>query len=137
MSTTTHTPGPWRIEGEFDADTGVSVVSDLGGGTGLICELGPWCGEWDENEIADALLIAAAPDLLASLKETKDAAAVLMLLIADFARIYEIDLELMIDQRLFDGFGVRAQAAIAKAEGTSPGRANQSSEPTQPTEAKL
>ena len=132
----THTPGPWRIEGEFDAETGVSVVADLDGGTGLICELEQLCGEWDESEIGDAHLIAAAPELLASLKETKDAAAVLMLLIADFTRIYEIDLELMIDQRLFDGFGVRAQAAIAKAEGTSPGRANRSSGPTRPTEAK-
>ena len=29
------------------------------------------------------------------------------------------------------------QEVVAKAEGTPPGRANQSSEPTQPTEAKL
>ena len=70
-----HTPGPWRIEGEFDADTGVSVVADLDGELGLICELEQLCGDWDESEIADALLIAAAPELLEGLKETKDAAA--------------------------------------------------------------
>jgi hypothetical protein len=66
---------------------------------------------------------AAAPELLEALKAMMhyDTIAAMM--------------SLPIGKQMRDIYG-QASAAIAKAEETSPGRANQSSEPPQPTEAK-
>ncbi len=57
-----HTPGPWFIEGPDPAKTNPNM--------------GLWCVESGSNvandcTYADALLIAAAPDLLAALREIK------------------------------------------------------------------
>lgn len=65
--TTTHTPGPWRI----DAD-GVVAGDPEGfqpfGSCG--CCGSPWMsGDSDDQKRADARLIAAAPELLTALQE--------------------------------------------------------------------
>jgi len=66
MSEEKHTKAPWRIDGEpFDAEVGVDIigVDDI-----TICEVHPLCEDWTNEEIANARLIAAAPELLAALK---------------------------------------------------------------------
>ena len=62
MTNTEHTPGPWQVEG---------VPKGRRPWVGRIAE-GRWaalaCGYTDEEAEANARLIAAAPDLLASLE---------------------------------------------------------------------
>ena len=59
-----HTPGPWRIDGQFDAEVSVEIFS----GEILVCEIGPFLEDWHETEIANTRLMAAAPDLLDALR---------------------------------------------------------------------
>lgn len=54
-----HTPGPWFNTSENDQATGSVGTNPLANNIALC---------WSENAKADARLIAAAPDLLASLK---------------------------------------------------------------------
>jgi hypothetical protein len=60
-----HTPGPWRLcfDGQIDGNNGIKV-----------CSL-PWDSYRDMNQnpedAANALLIAAAPDLLEACKEAE------------------------------------------------------------------
>jgi len=61
-----YAPSPWRIAGRFDADATVSIVYGEGGWT--ICTLEPPIEVWQPDEIANARLIAAAPELLEALK---------------------------------------------------------------------
>lgn len=56
----THTPGPWRF---IETRIGISVLAER---SGQIIAKSPFR---DEQGRADALLIAAAPELLAALKE--------------------------------------------------------------------
>lgn len=91
MSQTTHTAGPWNAfyKAKYD-EWHVSVPIS---GSGMKHTLFP-DGLRSENREADARLIAAAPELLAALKET---------------------LEIAI--RNEDGdFAVRARAALSKAQ---------------------
>jgi len=60
-----HTPGPWQIEGKYQGDTGSLYLSTMH--PMPIFELQPIVGTEAEH-IANAQLIAAAPDLLAALK---------------------------------------------------------------------
>ena len=53
----THTPGPWLIE---PTDTSKAIVTD----DCVICEMAVWAYEHQKEIEANALLIAAAPDLL-------------------------------------------------------------------------
>jgi hypothetical protein len=67
-----HTPGPWRA---FAHDWGIGVCSycEVREYSGDICsapEVGANSHRPREQDIANALLIAAAPDLLEALKET-------------------------------------------------------------------
>lgn len=55
-----HTPGPWKVSA-IHRDTTVVMADRL-----IVCEVGRNAGIWPEIK-ADALLIAAAPDLLAAL----------------------------------------------------------------------
>ena len=55
-----HTPGPWRAQ--CDEEGFWQVISD----DGLICDISQWS---DHTDAADAHLIAAAPALLAAIKE--------------------------------------------------------------------
>lgn len=119
-----HTPGPWRVEGCRIMAAGESHVALIDACGGNDC----YVTATDD----DMRLIAAAPDLLVALKETIAAASAALRVVA------EIDLPTRLapmmgspesrQQALVDemkmagvenGFGVRANAAIAKAEGKS------------------
>jgi hypothetical protein len=68
-----HTPGPWRERRESTRETArnhwqvIAASPHLEGKTQVVCELnGPWK---EENYEANANLIAAAPALLAALRQ--------------------------------------------------------------------
>jgi len=63
---TKHTPGPWNLEESIHAHRGHYVGKD-----GDLCQRFPWEPFNEESRamaLANARLIAAAPDLLAALK---------------------------------------------------------------------
>lgn len=60
-----HFPAPWRIEGQFDDDVTVEIRS---ADDRLVCEIEPFTGEWTEEEIANARLIAGAAERYTALK---------------------------------------------------------------------
>ena len=68
-----HTPGPWTVGGRFAYDTTdgsdmfqYTIVGQIGGKEGrTIAEVGLWRDR--PNALADACLIAAAPELLEAL----------------------------------------------------------------------
>jgi hypothetical protein len=66
-----HTPGPWAVEGESGNDGEAEViVSDKRTVCWTACSLNEDGEDFNSNEDrANAGLIAAAPDLLAALKE--------------------------------------------------------------------
>lgn len=96
-----HTPGPWRID--EPNDWGIEIVGRPTWG----CERNGVKGEWDvaklerldcdEETMANARLIAAAPDLLEALQV--------------FVHGFELD------QNFFGAEMEKARAAIAKAGG--------------------
>ena len=62
-----HTPGPWEIHPYADNE------GDIHGGDGkLVCMMRQGDTDPEDDWSADARLIAAAPDLLAALKELVD-----------------------------------------------------------------
>lgn len=67
MSKTKHTPGPWKVgeENEFEAYEFVSITTESGVQIGDVSSDG--CV--DDETHANARLIAAAPDMLAALKQ--------------------------------------------------------------------
>ena len=69
-----HTPGPWIVEAtgprKRKPPTLVMVVAERGGMPGLIVSQ----GSVEERDIANARLIAAAPDLLSMLQELRQMA---------------------------------------------------------------
>ncbi|WP_107327721.1 hypothetical protein [Agrobacterium pusense] len=62
--TVKHTPGPWQIEGRYDVEFGSLYLSTIH--PMPIFELQPLVGSRDVH-LANARLIAAAPDLLEAL----------------------------------------------------------------------
>ena len=85
-----HTAGPWD-----EVDLFIVTASDS-----VICKLGGWDEEYADEQAANARLIAAAPELLASLIEMTRA--------WDHIK----------DANLVDGSSIRvARAAIRKATG--------------------
>ncbi|MEY4441048.1 MAG: hypothetical protein RL442_48 [Pseudomonadota bacterium] len=93
--TTTHTPGPWTIHPQGEANH-YAVILD--GGKWLAAL--QFNGELMEaKQLANAKLIAAAPDLLAVLQELQGSAA--------YWSEYDVPL----------GITDRIQAALAKATG--------------------
>ena len=103
------TPGPWR-------HMGVYVFGGSGDQTVILGRAAYADVSFREAE-ANARLIAAAPDLYEALKEMRNACAAAMRVIAtDALAVTEWEAEL---RRIgvTDGFGVRANAALAKAEG--------------------
>lgn len=105
-----HTPGPWTFDGDNPANQGFDVALSDGGAiaTAYYCE----DGEGRDEAEANARLIAAAPELLAALKEL---AACLM----DGNETWDAP----DDTPVYDtipaftiGLAKRVSAAIAKAE---------------------
>jgi hypothetical protein len=109
----TFTPGPWRARVKR---TGESwwVVAPKDNGEGYLAEC---VARQDANE-ANAHLIAAAPDLLASCKELREALAGAMRVIStsDQADLTDCFVEEMERIGIVDGIGIRADTAIQKAE---------------------
>ena len=86
----THTPGPWVVT-DPDMDGFMSIKARID--DSYICRTYGWEAEYADEERANALLIAAAPDLLSALDEI-----------------------VAISDRKHDAWD-RAKAAIAKAKG--------------------
>ncbi len=61
----TYTPGPWK--------QGKSVVENVSAGSALVCRTFSR-GRFSDEHIANARLIAAAPDLLEVVKELQESA---------------------------------------------------------------
>jgi hypothetical protein len=71
MSEAKHTPGPWELEAfKVDGMLLFQITAPNGSGPGgnLILDDASIEGETDEEQIANARLIAAAPELLEALK---------------------------------------------------------------------
>ncbi len=101
-----NTPGPWKAErpnGMIKTENGVLV--------GMAYGDNPECNE-DDRQIANARLMAAAPDLLAALKDADDALEDLRVpASAGPNRFERVVLDVL----------VKIRAAIAKAEGKDVG----------------
>ena len=99
---TKHTPGPWKVFNLSDAYPGIEAVN--GGRRYTIVVYGDadeYCGirgDSPETRLANAHLIAAAPDLLEALK----------------ALVNQHD---VYHQPMINEIAVKARTAIAKAEG--------------------
>lgn len=120
----THTPGPWKISGEF-ADDSMVLIFDADGN--VVCEIEPFTEEWTVGEVFKTHLIAAAPELLEALK--------LML------NAYQRGAFSAMGHRNFAGICVKAseaaKTAIAKAEKLPLARTEgRSAEPTSEGSAK-
>jgi hypothetical protein len=68
---TGHTPGPWRVTYSDDGGFQVGVELHDGAFDVVICVRGSWTHRVKES-LANARLIAAAPELLAALKEMRE-----------------------------------------------------------------
>src|ERR1700722_19638595 len=77
MSDTKHTPGPWRTERFAQAESEQSVSTELHANSGYIgtftLELDPDTPEDVAEFLANARLIAAAPELLEALELSEQA----------------------------------------------------------------
>lgn len=60
---TNHTNGPWIIYGDIEGQTAICDESDT-----IIAYLDKWSSERLRENVSNARLIAAAPDLLAALR---------------------------------------------------------------------
>jgi hypothetical protein len=107
-----HTPGPWVVDGlapppgkrkRHHLPDLLMVVAEAGGMPGILVSQ----GAIEPRDIANANLIAAAPDLLEVLRE------VLPLL----DHVAGVGLEACDAAKLVPAAEVKARAAIAKAEG--------------------
>lgn len=66
----THTPGPWEVKRESGLRQRIQACSDKGTLAYMTARPGAHLGNFSHDQIAaNARLIAAAPDLLAALKE--------------------------------------------------------------------
>jgi hypothetical protein len=69
MNKTQHTPGPWHVLHQYTDRRVFPIGEDNGDGSHTIIAEANALGGTEENWGANARLIAAAPDLLAALKE--------------------------------------------------------------------
>lgn len=125
----THTPGPWELS-ELPDGAGRRRIDRDGFALAIVCARASFPGgpEYLEKD-ANAHLIAAAPELLAACKELREAICGAMRVIADLDAMKMLGAESETRQQRFvdemhaiglkDGFGARAEAVIAKAEGRS------------------
>jgi len=120
VSASKHTPGPWGVPHFAEPEAGCDcryVLCDSH--MGAICTI-TWNKEGDhpplEQAQANARLIAAAPELLDACKELRAACAACFRVIGAAGLVDQIEAELD-TAGVTEGFGSRAGAAIAKAEG--------------------
>ena len=128
-----HTAGPWTVSVGEQNGPGVGVYGCVYGGPDemILCDI--WADGGDEQGLAsqapaNARLIAAAPDLLDACRELVVAVSAAMRVIADLDAMTTVgaaaatrEQRLIVEMKIsgvLDGVGVRADAAIAKAEGT-------------------
>lgn len=133
LSTTgTPTPGPWKSLKEDDLGFQVDVVADVVVGANVHKHIAacPFDGRFmkDGESVANARLVAAAPDLLASCNELREALAGAMRVIhahdngwrgatsLGLTSLTDIFVEEMARIGIANGVGVRADAAIAKTK---------------------
>lgn len=111
---TQHTIGPWRTERDLGT-THVLGADRLGS---VICDVRAY-SEAPRETAANARLIAAAPDLLASLKDMHAACAALMRAVAAYGNDAVVDAwgDELKRLGLPDGVGATAETVIARAEG--------------------
>ena len=123
-----HTPGPWIVK-HFDKDGNILIAAPAKRGHGLLCQVFPpktvinigtkdekWlCTAQDVDECeANARLIAAAPELLAALKDIIDNS----LIIEDICPFCGRDVsDNGVKCTASDCMSVIARAAIAKVTG--------------------
>jgi hypothetical protein len=94
-----HTPGPWKTDFKISSNAGrVAIEPDI---AIIYVQSNRYDGEQSKTRLANAALIAAAPDLLTVCKELAESAA------------YWSDYDVLL------GTVDRLNAAIAKAEGTT------------------
>jgi hypothetical protein len=115
------TPGPWTARGFHVYGAGVKIAESSSAVSVPVSTTAR------EQAIANARLIAAAPDLLATCKALREAVCGAMRVIADLdtglllGASAETRQQRFVDEMhrlgIADGFGVRADAVIAKAEG--------------------
>ena len=68
-----HTPGPWMVHPYINQQGPHNKAKDVGpNGLALAVALGRFEAAWSEEDEANARLIAAAPDLLAALKDVME-----------------------------------------------------------------
>lgn len=91
----TFTPGPWAV---LYNPMGVDYVV---GDDCTICSMPGWDADYEDEELANARLISAAPDLYEALKE-----------------LIDMDVAYQRGQKVSDAVD-KARAALAKAEGKS------------------
>jgi hypothetical protein len=112
-----HTPGPWMQYGTIiGSEVGKLAICRMLDGTNTdapLLELGS--SRW-AIQMNNAHLIAAAPDLLDSCKELRDALAAAMRVMFN-AGLSQIWVEAFNALNIADGLGVRADSIIARAEG--------------------
>jgi hypothetical protein len=106
VSTTKHTPGPWRVCGGSTPHYKAIAAGDQTNGRLIIESFADLAGTWNavpqEQQDANAHLIAAAPDLLAS-----------CVTLLGIVRLQNGNLHDDVNE-----IQRKAEAAIAKAEGT-------------------
>ncbi len=96
-----HTPGPWRIsDGESRGERSICICTDEVN----ICVMSDGDGDGSDGQLADACLIAAAPELLAALRA----------LLESYAAYVDIDGVMNAD---IAEPVTAARAAIAQADG--------------------
>ena len=110
-ATTKHTPGPWTVE---SASSPVIVTEQKHPSSrrkGMRQAVATVCDGWGDEEPLNALLIAAAPDVLAALE------LVLPILVSDIGQLDASPVDLEAAQRNLARCKDIIRAAIAKAEG--------------------
>lgn len=115
MNTSNHTEGPWQLTTvPFElrnTDSAASIYGPMSkdGGACLVADVSRSCG--DQEASANARLIAAAPELLAALKETYEELRTAACGLTNS----ELGVSPALHERL-TGLFKRAEAALAKAE---------------------
>lgn len=124
---TLHTPGPWKLE---TVTTQVGLCHKIGDFPGSCGHTPGYACVYEdglsrravfprleETELlANARLMRAAPELLDSCKETRDACAALFRFVGERGLGIEA-MEAILTAGVKDGFGARADTAIATATG--------------------